>query len=485
MNKIHIILLSWVISLTLFSWLYAAEDHNGSRSNTTESEISTPIDIVDIESDVQNKSAGFTPFAGAALGITCLECDFQEEVKIETAAGPLTLGLGAIIAIGADNCKWCLFEEGEEDIEDITMSGPDGIEIGDLIALGATDIENDEDTYVHCEVTEVEDKIIECEVISVDKQVKEDELDILAWSWGMKSLADTGNPCTGPEDESIGCDGLNTENKHVEGRELAALSVTCVDCWDNGKVEIETADGALAIWLGAIIIISAAYCEDCTFETALIEDLAAIRYSEDISDPLVIWLGTIIAIGGENIEDDEDVIVHCKITNISDTNIECEIVSLNKEDFYRIEGHQGKNMEDTVGDNMEMKSGTGLDGWEDRLTENVSINCHDCHDESDENVTWVPVSRITSVAKSTRAKLKETRKEYISTYKTAFVERIGSRLDNIPASNLEIALEKINAKMDKVEANENMSDNAKETLMDALFALLEIVELKLEWIDWE
>lgn len=87
--------------------------------------------------------------------------------------------------------------------------------------------------------------------------------------------------------------------------------------------------------------------------------------------------------------------------------------------------------------------------------------------------------------KQTRAELKESRKEYIATYKTAFVDRIGDRLDNIPAANLETALEKINAKIDKVEDNENMSDTAKETLMDALFALIEIVELKLEWIDGE
>jgi hypothetical protein len=96
-------------------------------------------------------------------------------------------------------------------------------------------------------------------------------------------------------------------------------------------------------------------------------------------------------------------------------------------------------------------------GGEDRLTENVTL----------------------------RAEVKEKRKAYISTYKTAFNTRIGNRLDNIPTKNLETALEKINAKMDITEENENMSDQAKEVLMDALFALLEIVEDKISDIEGE
>lgn len=87
--------------------------------------------------------------------------------------------------------------------------------------------------------------------------------------------------------------------------------------------------------------------------------------------------------------------------------------------------------------------------------------------------------------KKMRTEKKEARKEYISAYKGAFVKRIGNRLDSIPTKNLETALEKINARMDDTEENENMSDGAKEVLMDALFALLEIVEDKIGWIDGE
>ena len=84
-----------------------------------------------------------------------------------------------------------------------------------------------------------------------------------------------------------------------------------------------------------------------------------------------------------------------------------------------------------------------------------------------------------------REEVREARKEYISTYKTAFVERIGNRLDSVPAAGLEIALEKINAKIEALEENEDMLEEKKESQMDALLALLEIVEDKIADIKGE
>jgi len=79
-----------------------------------------------------------------------------------------------------------------------------------------------------------------------------------------------------------------------------------------------------------------------------------------------------------------------------------------------------------------------------------------------------------------RAQYKANRKEQIDTYRDAFVKRIWNRLDNIPTANLEKAAEKIDAMLEKIENDETMSEERKQARLDAVLALKEIVEDRLE-----
>jgi uncharacterized protein (UPF0305 family) len=79
-----------------------------------------------------------------------------------------------------------------------------------------------------------------------------------------------------------------------------------------------------------------------------------------------------------------------------------------------------------------------------------------------------------------RSEYKAERKQYIDTYRDAFIKRIGDRLDKIPTANLEKALEKIDALLEKVENNSRMNEEAKQTQLDAILALKEIILDRLE-----
>ena len=80
-------------------------------------------------------------------------------------------------------------------------------------------------------------------------------------------------------------------------------------------------------------------CEECIFEEE--ESDTEYETKDGAAGPLALGLGAIIAVGAINIEDDSDVMVQCEITKIEGEDIECEVVSIDKEEFYRIEGHQG------------------------------------------------------------------------------------------------------------------------------------------------
>lgn len=79
-----------------------------------------------------------------------------------------------------------------------------------------------------------------------------------------------------------------------------------------------------------------------------------------------------------------------------------------------------------------------------------------------------------------REEYKAERKEFIDTYKGVFIKRIGNRLDSIPTANLEKAADRIDAMLEKLEANSSMSEERKQAQIDAILALKEIVEDRIE-----
>lgn len=83
-------------------------------------------------------------------------------------------------------------------------------------------------------------------------------------------------------------------------------------------------------------------------------------------------------------------------------------------------------------------------------------------------------------SRSAMSEYKAHRKEYIDTYKGVFIKKIGNRLDKIPTANLEKAAEKIDAMLEKIENNSAMSEERKQSRLDAVIAIKEIVEDRLE-----
>jgi len=330
------------------------------------------------------------------------------EVEVETAAGPLALGLGAIIAIGAD-CPRCLFEEEEIDVEDETLAASDAPGLGAIIAIGAVNVESDEDALVDCKVTKVSDSDIECEVVAIH-EIK-------------------GHLSSLPPVEVTS----SAETKAAVF--LCHDGVTAVsrmsDCPDDIDIDIDDAS-----------TISPPEWYRC-------EDGTVIEFGE--SCPPIIMKAQAIKIDWIDGEVSES-------GSTNDTDLK-----------------QGGNNTDYFEDQDRLSRVTKPSDGEDRLTENVSLK-----------IEWEDrVQESMSLKAEKREEVREARKEYISTYKGAFVKRIGNRLDNIPAKNLETALEKINTKIEETQENDRMSDAKKESYMDALYALLEIVEDKIGDIKWE
>lgn len=83
-------------------------------------------------------------------------------------------------------------------------------------------------------------------------------------------------------------------------------------------------------------------------------------------------------------------------------------------------------------------------------------------------------------SRSAMSEYKAHRKEYIDIYKGVFIKKIGNRLDKIPTANLEKAAEKIDAMLEKIENNSAMSEERKQSRLDAVIAIKEIVEDRLE-----
>ncbi len=71
------------------------------------------------------------------------------------------------------------------------------------------------------------------------------------------------------------------------------------------------------------------------------------------------------------------------------------------------------------------------------------------------------------------------RKGFVKAYKWSFIERIGDRLDKIPVENLDKALEKIESRIESLE-DSDMDEERKEARLDAYYALVEIIQDKLD-----
>lgn len=82
--------------------------------------------------------------------------------------------------------------------------------------------------------------------------------------------------------------------------------------------------------------------------------------------------------------------------------------------------------------------------------------------------------------RETRSDYRSERKEYVEKYRQNFVKRLGNSLDSIPTEKLEEVADRIDAFIEKYEANDTISDTKKDAILDQLAALKVIIEEKLE-----
>jgi len=82
--------------------------------------------------------------------------------------------------------------------------------------------------------------------------------------------------------------------------------------------------------------------------------------------------------------------------------------------------------------------------------------------------------------KEIRTNYRADRKEHIAKYKKAFVKRIGNALDTLSEEKLIEISERITMFVEKTEANEKLSDEKKEAVLDQLDALQEIIAEQLD-----
>ncbi len=79
-----------------------------------------------------------------------------------------------------------------------------------------------------------------------------------------------------------------------------------------------------------------------------------------------------------------------------------------------------------------------------------------------------------------RKQFRGERWDLIVKYKSAFVKRIGNKLDKISEDKLERLLSKIGQLIEKYENNDKLSDDRKDKVISQLVALQEMIEEKLE-----
>jgi len=74
----------------------------------------------------------------------------------------------------------------------------------------------------------------------------------------------------------------------------------------------------------------------------------------------------------------------------------------------------------------------------------------------------------------------EVKKTLVVKYKRAFIKRLENVIDSLSEEKLMQVNDRIDAMIEKTQANDTLSDEQKETLLSALVALKEIVEEKLD-----
>jgi hypothetical protein len=89
-------------------------------------------------------------------------------------------------------------------------------------------------------------------------------------------------------------------------------------------------------------------------------------------------------------------------------------------------------------------------------------------------------SEMREEMKEKRAEFREKRSGTIMKYKTAFADKLGSRLDKIPSDKLEKVSNKLSEMYDKTEANEKISEESKELLLSKITALQDVIDARLE-----
>ncbi len=90
---------------------------------------------------------------------------------------------------------------------------------------------------------------------------------------------------------------------------------------------------------------------------------------------------------------------------------------------------------------------------------------------------WEENEMLRDENRSMRNEYKEVKRTTVEKYRKAFVNKLGSSLEKIPAEKLPQIVERINTMMEK--------EGTSETMMAALTAILELVEEKMEGDDIE
>jgi hypothetical protein len=94
-------------------------------------------------------------------------------------------------------------------------------------------------------------------------------------------------------------------------------------------------------------------------------------------------------------------------------------------------------------------------------------------------------SEMREEMKEKRAEFREKKGTTIIKYKTAFADKLGDRLDKIPADKLQKVSDKLTEMYDKTEANEKISEESKESLLSKIVALQDIIDSILEESDMD
>ncbi|MDQ7009907.1 MAG: hypothetical protein Q9M94_06455 [Candidatus Gracilibacteria bacterium] len=79
-----------------------------------------------------------------------------------------------------------------------------------------------------------------------------------------------------------------------------------------------------------------------------------------------------------------------------------------------------------------------------------------------------------------RIEFRGERNDMVVKYKTAFISKLGTRIEKINDSKLEIILPKIDTLVEKMEKNTRLTEEKRDMIISQLIALKEIIEEKLE-----